>query len=163
MLQMLKGKLGLVAGCCAGSLAVGLVLGARCWECVVDASAADGNYSVSSTSAAASAADCSGYTGGQCPGSSRSGQCAICENPGWAIDSSGDRASLSEGHETDRKKGMCRILPGGGYVLLGRCRWMCSYRQSETRVWGERWDVDTRCRESRRPVSVPTDRDRPEG
>ncbi len=27
MLQMLKGKLGLVAGCCAGSLAVGLVLG----------------------------------------------------------------------------------------------------------------------------------------
>jgi hypothetical protein len=27
MLQMLKGKLGLVAGCCAGSLALGLVLG----------------------------------------------------------------------------------------------------------------------------------------
>ena len=91
-------------------------------KCVVDTGAAESNYGISSTSLAASVAGCSNCSGGQRPDSNRSEQSAICKNTGRAIDSSSDRASLPKRHETDWKKGMCRILPRGRYDLLGR-RW----------------------------------------
>ena len=64
----------------------------------------------------------------------------------WNNLRTGLKRFLSKGHEASRKERMCRLLPRGGYVFLGKDRPVYPEDCGESSLRGEQRDLDCHCR-----------------